>query len=377
MKKLILCERPYMLYKALLKALNETDKTIQYDIVLSNHILEMESLYKPLVESKIFNKVYYYDDKLYQKYIENENLSDYTRFPQILWNWPKKLRRYFIYQKYAKREKKPIGLDFKKYDEILANDGVSTMNFKLNNEKIYYITSEHARGNFTIKIPLHILAVWITVLLDRLNIIMAYSGMSKYVTTIEVDSNKNLVGYIKKKKIRVCNIKEMEEKLSYEKKDKLYQIYAKAYHLPEKFDKEVNLLLTNPLYDDKIFSSKKAQIKCYQDAVKEFMDSSMILMVKPHPRDKICYEKVFSNAIIINKVITSEVLSCCNSLKFNIVLTALSSSIMAFKSANKRIALGGEYLKKYDENLSKNNIKIADTLVESLKEEKRNCSKKC
>lgn len=372
MKKLILCERPYILYKALLKALAEPDETVMYDIVLSNHMPEMKSLYQPLKESKIFHKVYYYDDWLYQKYIENENLTNYIKFPQVLWSWPQKLKRYFAYQKCAKKEKKPKGLDFKKYDEILANDGVSTMNFKLNKEKIPYVVSEHARGNFTIKIPLHILAVWITVLLDRLNILVAYSGMSKYVTAVEVDSSENLVGYIKRKKIRECNIKNMEESLSEEEKYRLYQVYAKAYHLPEKFDKEVNLLLTNPLFDDKIFDSKEEQIQCYQDAVNEFMDQSLTLMVKAHPRDKVSYEQVFPNAIIINKVVTSEVLNCCKSLKYNVVLTAFSSSILSFQTAKKRIVLGEQYLRKYNPNLDKNEIGIADALMEAVKEEKGN-----
>lgn len=372
MNKLILCERPYMLYKALLKALNESNKNVKYDIVLSNHMPEMEALYKPLMESGIFRKVFYYDDKLYQKYIEKENLADYYKFPQVLWCWPQKLKRYFVYQKSARKEKKPKGLDFKKYDEILANDGVSTMNFKLNNEKIYYIASEHARGNFTIKLPLHILAVWISVLLDRFNLIVAYSGMSKYVKAVEVDCAENLVSYIKRKKIRECNIKEMEEKLSEEKKNKIYQVYAKAYNLPEKFGKEVNLLLTNPLYDDKILNSKKEHIQCYRDAVQEFMDSSLTLMIKAHPRDKVEYEQIFPNAIIINRVVSSEILNCCNSLKYNIVLTVCSSSILSFRSAKKRIVLGEKYLRKYNPNLNKNTVGIVDALKEAVKDEKGN-----
>lgn len=370
MKKLILCERPYILYKALLKALNETDVKVEYDIVLSNHIPEMKALYKPLKESGIFHKVYYYDDKLYQKYIKNENLTDYIKFPKILFSWPKKLKRYFLYQKLAKKEKKPKGLDFKKYDEILANDGVSTMNFKLNSEKIYYITSEHARGNFTIKIPLHIIAVWITVLLDRLNLIVAYSGMSKYVKAVEVDCAENLVSYIKKKKIRECNIKKLEENLSEEQKDKLYQIYAKAYHLPDKFEKEVNLLLTNPLYEDKILNSKKEHIQCYLDAIQKYMDSSLTLMIKAHPRDNIKYENIFPNAIIINPAVSSEVLNCCKSLKYHTVLTMFSSSILSFRTAKKRIVLGEAYLRKYNPNLDKNALGIVDALA--VKDEKCN-----
>lgn len=334
-----------MLYKAILKAFNSDD---EIDIVLSNHMPGLERIYNCLSESNIFNKVFYFDDDLYQDYIKNEALVNYVSFPNILWAWPMKLRRYFKYQKEARKKELPDGLNLYGYDEILANDGVSTMNFKLNFYKIPYVVSEHGRGNFRIKVPLHILAVYLTIFLDRLNIIVAYSGSSKYVKAVEVDRNEDLVCYIKRKEIRECRINQLEERLSEEEKDKIYRIYAKAYGIPEKFDGEVNLLLTAPLAHDKTVATVKDQLNCYQDAVDQNCDSEKPLLIKPHPRDTVDYSNIFPDAIIIDKVVTSEVLSFCKSLKIDKVLTIYSTSISSFRRAKEMIVLGADFLDLYN-----------------------------
>lgn len=347
MKQLIICERPFMLYKALLKAMNNTNNDM-IDIVLSNHMPELGKMYHPLVESGIFHHVYFFDDDLYQDYIKDESITDYVKFPNILWAWPQKLKRYFRYQKEAKSKKMPEGLNLKSYDEILANDGVSTINFRLNEEKIKYVVSEHGRNNFRNKVPLHIAAVYISIILDRLNIIVAYSASGKYVKEVEVDRiDDQLVGYIRRKPLRECRINSLEESLNDEKREKIYQVYAKAYGLPMEFHQEVNILLTGPLFHDKLVESEEDQINCYRDAVAQNCESDIVLMVKPHPRDTVDYTKVFPNALIVDKVVTSEVLSLCTSLKINKVVTIYSTSISSFRKAKEMVVLGGAFLDNY------------------------------
>lgn len=345
MKQLILCERPFMVYKAILKAMNTNDSV---DIVLSNHMPGLEKLYQPLVDSHIFHKVFYYDDALYQEYIRDEKLSEYVKFPDILWKWPKKFVRYLRYQRLARKKKKPKGLDFRCYDEILANDGVSALNFMLNFEKIPYVASEHGRGNFRNKVPLHILAVYISIVLDYLHIAVAYSASSKYVKAVEVDKNEGLVGYItRRKKVRECRISELESALTDGQKDKVYKIYAQAFGLPDQFEEEINLLLTGPLAHDGILASEEDQLNCYEDAVSKYCDKEKKLLIKPHPRDSVNYAQRFPDALMIDKIVTSEVLSFCSSLKIDKVITIYSSSVPAFQKAKDMVVLGDSFLNGY------------------------------
>ena len=346
MKKLIICERPFMLYKALLLQLNNENEDI--DIVISNHMIGLEKLYLPLKNEHIFSNVFYFADDLYQEYIKDDKMSDFVEFPNILFSWPKKFLKYKAYQKKAINLDLPKELDLKKYDEIIAIDGVSTINFHLNHEKIPYVVSEHGRGNFRNKVPLHILAVYISVILDRLNIAVAYSGMSKYVKMVEVDSTENLVGYIKKKPLRECRISDLENALPKEKRDRLYRIYAEAFGMPKEFNEEVNLLLTGPLAVDKILASEKDQIDCYKDAVEKNCNKDEMLIVKPHPRDTVDYSTVFPNAVIIDKVVTSEILGFCENLRINKVITIYSTSLASFRNAKEVVMLGDSFLNNYN-----------------------------
>lgn len=348
-----------MLYKAILKAAVNVEDEI--DIVLSNHMLDLEKMYEPLIESGLFNHIYYYNDYLYQDYIYKEKLGEYIRFPQIIWSWPKKFIRYFKYQRKAKKEVLPSGLDLHSYDEILANDGVSTINFKLNYEKIFYNVSEHGRGNFKAKIPLHILAVYISIILDKLNIVVAYSGSSKYVKAVEVDENKNLVSYIKnRKEIHEVSISALENSVPVSEKEKIYRLYAKVYHMPLEFTEEANLVLTGTLYDDGIVPDIKDIQRCYVDAVKKYCDPNQLLIIKPHPRDSVNYKELFPNALIIDKNVSSEILGFAQSLKLNKVITLYSTSVTTFRRAKDIIILGNDFLENYNANFDIS--KITDIL---------------
>lgn len=345
MKQLVLCERPFMLYKAILIAMNHKEDVI--DIVLSNHMPGLEKMYDPLLESKIFHQVFYFDDVLYQNYIKNESIIDYVRFPKILWTWPKKLGRYLKYQKDACNLKLPEGLDLRGYDEILANDGVSAMNFMLFRNKIPYVVSEHGRGNFRNKVPLHILAVYLSMILDKLNIIAAYSGMSKYVTELEVDRKEDLVCYTKHKKIRECRINDLEQALSSDEAERIYQLYAAAYDLPVVYTEEMDLLLTGPLAHDRVVESEEDQINCYKDAIAWKSAAGRKLMIKPHPRDPMDYRTVFPDALIVDPIVSSEVLSLSNTLCIDKVITVYSTSVSSFQKVHEIVVLGGQFLDRY------------------------------
>lgn len=349
MKKLFICERPYMLYKTIVKALlNEED---EMDVVLSNHMQGMEKMKEPLENSHLFHRVFFFDDKLYQDYIKNEHLSDYVKFPKILIAWPKKMGRYYKFHKMARREKLPQGLDFNAYDEIYAIDGVSTINLRMNFKKVSYIVSEHAKNNFQINMLLHKLAVRISLIFDRLNIIVAYSGCSKYVSAIEVSENKNLVSYLKEKKIIVYNVAEMVQKLDDKKKNKILELYALAY------DKklldihgDVNILLTAPLLEDGLVDTSEKAEQCWKSLVNTYADKECRLLIKAHPRDKTDYGKIFPDSIVVNNLVSVEVLAFATNLGIGKVLNLYSSTVDVFKHKCECITVGREYLDRMQDN---------------------------
>lgn len=322
------------------------NKKNQMDIVLSNHMPGMEKMRESLEKSNLFSKVYFFDDKLYQEYVADEHLNDYIEFPKILISWPQKMRRYYRFHKMAAKVQLPQELDFKSYDRIYAIDGVSTINLRMNFEHIHYIVSEHAKNNFQISIPLHKLAVRISILLDRLNIIVAYSGCSKYVSAIEVSEDKNLVSYLKGKKIIEYNVEEMVQTLTADMKNDIFELYASSYGMVLDTDKNVNVLLTAPILEDGLVDNFQKVERCWRTLVETYGDKEALLLIKAHPRDKTDYGKIFSGAIIADPLITAEVLAFATKLNINKVLNLYSSTVTAFTGRCECVTVGRGYIDK-------------------------------
>ncbi len=340
MRKLFICERPYMLYKSLIKAVMNTDDKI--DLVLSNHMPGMEKMQHSIADSGLFESVFFYDDKLYREYTKEESLVDYVKFPNILWAWPKKMCRYISFHKHAKNVELPEGMIWDRYDEINVIDGVSTLNIKLNLDKVKYVVSEHCRNNFQYKMPLHQLAVRLSIILDRLNIVVAYSGCSKFVEAIEVSSDKNLVSYLKNKKIRVFDLSQAEKNLEQWQKKKLFDIYAQAYNMPSRIDGQSTLLLTTNLHADGYVKNDTEAEYVYEKIVENYMLPQSKLIVKPHPRDLLDYHKLFPNCIVVDPLISAEILALASELNIKRAVTTYSSAIGSFENKCECIKIGHE-----------------------------------
>ncbi len=363
---LLICERPYALYKAMVRSVHHED--CSYDIVISNHSLGMEQIKESLIESRLFENVYYFDDKGYQTYVSGETLSDYISFPKIIWAWPKKLAKYFKYHSDSRNIVIPEGLDFSVYDEIIANDGVSALNFYLFDKKIMHVVSEHARNNFKIKVKLHILAVRITMMLDALGILPAYSGMSKYVNMIEVSDNNDLVNYIKKKTIRVFNVDDCISQLSITEKQKIYETYAKAYNLPLFFDRKADLILTAALARDGLVKSENDQLICHKSIIDQYTDSDLhYVIIKPHPKDTLDYKQINEDLIVVDPAISAEILGLCETLHYGNVITIFSTAILSFKDAENCVVLGPEYLHPFNATMKDNQFNSLKTTADEVR----------
>ncbi len=123
----------------------------------------------------------------------------------------------------------------------------------------------------------------------------------------------------------------------------IYDIFVeKDLHLNT--SKKKLILLTQPLYKDKLVSSEDIQKKVYQDIIEKFQ-KEYVIYLKPHPRDLIDYQ-FGKDIFLINKNIPTEVLSFNDDFEFNKAITISSGGIHAIK-AEEKIQYGLEYLDSY------------------------------
>ena len=270
------------------------------------------------------------------------------------------MHRYLKYQKMALSSSMPTEINFKDYDEIVCNDGVSAINFYLYKNRIFHIVSEHAKNNFQIKIPSHIIAVYLSCLLDFLRIIPAYSGMSKYVNTVEVTEDTNLVKYITRKRIIKCDIEALKNTLPSYERERIFEIYAKAYGFQAIIGQSIDLVLTAPFFVDGLFVSEKDQINCYKSMISEYAGDGQNIVIKPHPRDTIDYKKWFENVIVLDSSISAEILGVSTSMRIRRIITLSSSAVLAFQNVDSYIILGPDYMTRF-------NARLQNSQYEALK----------
>ncbi len=304
-KRLFICERPYPLYRTLIKCINDS----QYnDIVISNHVEGMDKMYSVLADTTIFRHVFFYDDVMYKKFYSFGNEREFSKFPSGVIILLKKLKMYIELQNKAKDITLSDKINIEDYDEIYVNDATSTIMFYLCSKKKKFIWVEHAKNVFQLKLSLvYRICFRVMPILEKLGIAYSLHGTSKWVEAIEVNNNCNLIPLIKKKKIREVNIDKILEKMSEKDKNFIFELYCKAYSILLDKAKSFSIILTAPLFLDGLVQSEEEQIRVYKNLIKREIGENKSILIKPHPRDKIKYEQAIPGVIVVDNCISAEI----------------------------------------------------------------------
>ena len=140
------------------------------------------------------------------------------------------------------------------------------------------------------------------------------------------------------------------EHLSEADKDRIFEIYQKAYKVNIPEGKRISVLITDYLYGNALLPDEAAQIAVYHKIIQEYMNDVDIVLIKPHPRDPVNYENFTSNSIVLASAVSAEILNLSSKLSFEKAITVTSTSIHSFVKAKERIILGKEYVQKLQVN---------------------------
>lgn len=343
-EQLYICERPYPLFRTIIKASIYNNKS---DIVISNHVEGMEKMHEPLVKSELFQNIFFYDDIIYNEY-QKIICSDrnFIKNPLMSFN---KLKAYMDLIKKSKRIVIDRSIKINVYDEIFVNDATSTLCMYLfhNKKKVTWV--EHAKDTYKAKLSKSFdIAFRLLSLMELLGITFALHGFSRYVDKIEINSNGTLYCVPKNKEIVAWNIDEAIKGLSAEKRKKVYSIYEEAYNINIQQNEEYDLLPTTPLFLDGFVGSIEEQIHIFENIIKKYNEQGRCLIIKPHPRDDYDYSKEFKDAILVDRSVSSEILTLNENLSLTNVVSFYSSSSDLFGDISKElIQIGEKDLKQY------------------------------
>jgi len=347
-KRLFICERPYPLYRTLIKCINDSQNN---DILISNHVEGMEKMYPILKDTNIFKHVFFFDDIMYKKFYSYGKEYEFRKFPKGIFILFRKLRMYIELQKKAENIKLPNGLDIETYDEIYVNDAVSTIMLHLCSKKKKMIWVEHAKNVFSndfCQLPIiHWICFKVLSILEKLGITYALHGASKWVKAVEVNKNRNLISLIRKKEIREVDIDQLLKNISKKDKDYIFELYCKAYHVELDKEKPFYIILTAPLYFDNLVSSEKEQIKVYKNLIEREIRTYTNVLIKPHPRDEVEYKKMIPEVTVIESCFSAEVFNLSSKLQLEGVYGIRTSTINAFTNAKIRKSYSVDQIKDF------------------------------
>ena len=343
--RIYVCHTFYHVYVTFLKELSlPPEEQGQAFLVLSKMSNNFEDLKSRVENVGLFHSVIEFDEKR----------DDF--FPQLA-KWRRGtgsfvgnlLYRIRFTREYARLEEPYIPVDFRKYKDIYVYCDSDPIGYYLNQNKIYYHAVEDGlnciknldaarydnRGFFELK----------RFLSQYLNLIFIQNGYGKYCLDMEVNDISAIrypcPKYIEKPR------QDLVDRLTEEDKEKILDAFIKD---KVKLDKQIEeagelgdkiLILTEPL------CTLDVREQIFRDIIGMFEKEGTVFL-KPHPRDELDYQHLFSEYPQFDRTLPMEILNFLPGLRFKKVVGVLTE-LKGIQFADENVYLGEDFLDAYED----------------------------
>lgn len=344
-KRIYVCHTYYHVYVSCLKELNLPDEERgQATLLLSTMSNDFGKLKERAERCGLFEETLMFEEKRdtffpgLQKYHKDRGNIVINMLARI------------VYTKLLGRYQEPyVPVDFGQYGDIYVFCDSDPIGYYLNYKKIYYHAMEDGlnciqyydaarydnRGHFGFK-------AW----MSEHNFIFIQNGYGKYCLDMEIN-DMGVVPYPCKKYIERPRA-ELVKNLTDAGKDILIHLFIENMdELQEKLNcgaKDKILVLTEPL------CALDVRKKIFEDIINEYGEidgQKGQILIKPHPRDVLDYNKEFSRYIILSGMFPMEILNFIPGLKFKRVIS-VSTVPNGIEFADEIVFLGEDFLDKYE-----------------------------
>lgn len=353
-KSVYVCHTFYHAYNALVKELNK-DKALwgQATLVLSTMSQDFGTLKARIEASGVFKDVFMFDEK--EDVTSNEVMSYHTDRGNIVLNL---LQRIKYTRLLGKLQEPYVPVNFKEYDDVYVFCDSDPIGYYLNYKKIPYHAIEDGLNSGLLDDQVMLSnkgAFPLKKMMAKMGFIFIENGYSKYCIDYEVNDIK--MNHSVPKNVVEWNCEEAYSKLSVEAHDILVKIFISNTDLIEALSgtglndegsgdecsnhKPWTMILTEPLCD---LDTRK---RLFGDIIDMYKNDSNVI-IKPHPRDLLDYEKEFPGIIVIKEKFPMEVFNDIRNFKVD-KLVSVITQIDNVKFAEEVIYLGLDFLDKYEE----------------------------
>ena len=342
-KRVYVCHTFYHVYVACLKEcylpISERGNA---DLVLSTMSNDFGDLKERAVESELFDEVFLFEEK------EDVQFPELTKYHvdrgNLLINMLARIR----YTKLLGKLQEPyVPVDFRSYENVYVFCDSDPIGYYLSYKKIryhaledgldcirYYDTARYDnKGHFRLK-----------AFLSSINLIFIQNGYGKYCIDMEVN-DISVCPYPCPKYVELRR-ELLVEHLSQDDKDQIVKLFLKNIdELKERFISGENhehkvLILTEPL------CSLEVREKIFRDVISEQGQNAQVIL-KPHPRDVLDYEKLFPEYIVLSGKFPMEIMNFIPELQVDKVVSILTVPD-GIHFAKEVVFLGEDYMDRYE-----------------------------
>jgi len=342
--RIYVCHTYYHVYVACLKELNlPPDKRGNATLVMSTMSNDFGDLKNRAAACGLFEAVYMFDEK------EDVNFPGIMKYHTDRGNLFFNLLARIRYTRLLGKAQEPyVPVDFKEYGDVYVFCDSDPIGYYLSYKKIHYHALEDGldcistydtarydnRGHFKLK-----------AFLSSLNLIFIQNGWGKYCLDMEVN-DISVLPYPCPKYIEQSR-QELAEGLTKEDQALLVRLFvANIEEIQEKLSmgREKVLLLTEPLCELPV------RERIFRDCIDLYghpEGTEAVILIKPHPRDLLDYETLFSEYIILDRKFPMEVLNYIEGLRFRRVISVFTV-VRNIRFAEEIVYLGEDFMDKYE-----------------------------
>lgn len=344
--RIYVCHTYYHVYVACLKELNLPRKDRgNASLVLSTMSNDFGNLQSRAQQCGLFEEVYMFDEQ------EDVKLSEVMKYHtdkgNLLLNM---LARIKYTRLLGKMQQEYVPVDFEEYKDVYVFCDSDPIGYYLSYKKIPYHALEDGldcistydtarydnRGHFKLK-----------AFLASLNLIFIQNGWAKYCLDMEVN-NISILPYPCSKYIERPR-RELVEGLDEEGRDILVHLFIEDMEEIQRKLEASNarnkiLLLTEPLCELDV------RERIFRDCIRQYgtVDGEeAVILIKPHPRDVLDYQKLFDRYIVLDSKFPMEVLNFIKGLRFRRVISVFTV-VHSIQFADEIVYLGEDFMDKYE-----------------------------
>ena len=346
-RRVYICHTYYHAYIAVVKELVGRRKVNgRADIILSTMSNDFERLQGRLSESGVFENVYMFDEK--EDVTSNEVMKYHQDRGNIVLNL---LQRIKYTRLLGKLQEEYIPTDLSKYSDVYVFCDSDPIGYYLNYKKIYYHAVEDGLNSGLLDDQARNAnkGAWpLKKAMAKMGLIFIESGYSKYCLDYEVNDKK--MNHSLPPRVVEIPRAELNDNLTVEDHEILVRIFLED---PERLvgqlldksgangDKPNAMILTEPLCDLDV------RRQMFADIINDYQKDYRII-IKPHPRDLLDYDREFPDTVVIRDRFPMEVLGDITGFEVDKLISVITQVDNVY-FAKEIVYLGLDFLDKYED----------------------------